>query len=64
MTQTIRFKYKNKEYKFSRSYAPEMCNTCWKWVRDCYKSIGAKSKEITCKRITHTGWDFWAVYVD
>ena len=64
MKQTIEFKYKNKIYTFSRPYTPEMSFSSWKWIRDCYASIGAKSEEITCKRIIHTGWSSWATYVD
>lgn len=62
--QIISFKYKGNVYQFDRPYIPELCHTTLQWVRKCYREIGAKKKEITCKQITCTDWGFWCGYID
>jgi hypothetical protein len=39
-----------------------MSNTTSAWINKCYKSIGAKTQQITCRWMTHSGWSFWCRY--
>ena len=60
--QIITFKFKGKQYRFERPYTPDMSNTTSAWINKCYKSIGAKTQQITCRWMTHSGWSFWCRY--
>ena len=64
-TMTISFKFKNKEYRFSRPYNNPKVDqhTTFDWIRECYKKVGAKPTQVTCRRLTHTNWSFWCEFI-
>lgn len=57
-TQTIRFKFKGMTHTFSRPITIPVTGTV-DFIKDCYARIGAKPKQVTCREMTLTGWNFW-----
>ena len=58
-TQIFRFKYKGIPYKFERDFIVGIHDReTFNWFRKCFKDVGAKPKEITCKEMTFAHWNF------